>query len=137
MQKITVTALAAISALAVTASASAQPSAIVQRGDYLVNGVAGCNDCHTQMGPQGPDITRSLQGATLGFAPTAPIPWAPAAPPIAGGPAGMTDGQFINFLKTGVRPDGSHPLPPMPSYRMNDEDARAIVAYVRSIPSGR
>jgi mono/diheme cytochrome c family protein len=131
------TALAAVGALAICGQAAAQPSALVTRGDYLVNSIAGCNDCHTPMTPQGPDLTKSLQGAPLMFAPTIPMPWAPAAPPIAGGPAGYTDGQFVAFLKTGVRPDGSRPLPPMPAYRMNDEDARAVAAYVRSLAPAR
>jgi mono/diheme cytochrome c family protein len=87
------------------------------------------------MTPQGPDMTKSLQGAPLAFAPIGPMPWAPIAPQIAGGPAGYTDGQFVNFLKTGARPDGSRPLPPMPGYRLNDEDARAVVAYIRSLAS--
>jgi mono/diheme cytochrome c family protein len=129
--------LAAVGALAICGQAAAQPSALVTRGDYLVNSIAGCNDCHTPMTPQGPDLTKSLQGAPLMFAPTIPMPWAPAAPPIAGGPAGYTDGQFVAFLKTGVRPDGSRPLPPMPAYRMNDEDARAVAAYVRSLAPAR
>ena len=128
-------ALALAGALAICGQAAAQPSALIQRGDYLVNGIAGCNDCHTPMTPQGPDMTKSLQGGPLVFAPMGPMPWAPVAPPIAGGPAAYTDGQFVAFLKTGVRPDGSRPLPPMPAYRLNDEDARAVVAYIRSLAS--
>lgn len=109
-------------------------TALVERGEYLVNNIGGCNDCHTPMTPQGPDMTRSLQGATLMFEPTIQIPWAPTAPPIAGLPEGYTEEQFIAFMQTGVRADGSHALPPMPQFRLNEEDARAMAAYIATVP---
>ncbi|MGE0740194.1 MAG: cytochrome c [Hyphomonadaceae bacterium] len=107
---------------------------LVARGEYLVVSVAGCNDCHTPMTQQGPDMTRSLQGASLTFAPKLPMPWAPEAPRLAGLPAGYSEDQFISFLQTGVRPDGSQTLPPMPHYRLNEDDARAIAAYIAQLP---
>jgi len=79
-------------------------------------------------------MTRALQGAPLPFEPTIELPWAPVAPPIAGIPAHFTEEQFISFLQTGVRPDGSHPNPPMPQYRLNEEDARAVAAYISTVP---
>lgn len=136
MQKMMVCAVA----LALSAACSQQPAELTQeqlvaRGDYLVNNIAGCNDCHTPMTPQGPDMAQALQGATLGFAPTMQMPWAPVAPPIAGIPGHFTHEQFAAFLQTGVRPDGSRPLPPMPAYRLTDEDARAVTAYIASLPA--
>ena len=107
---------------------------LVARGEYLVNNIGGCNDCHTPMTPQGPDMTQALKGATLIFAPTIAMPWAPVAPPIAGIPAHYTEEQFAAFLQTGVRPDGSRPLPPMPAFRLNEEDARAMTAYIATLP---
>lgn len=107
---------------------------LVTRGEYLVTSIGGCNDCHTPMTPQGPDMARSLQGADLIFAPTIQIPWAPHAPSIAGIPEGYTEEQFAAFLQTGVRPNGSHALPPMPQFRMNEEDATAIAAYISTLP---
>lgn len=132
------TILAAALAGALMACAPAQQEMtqeqVLQRGQYLVASVAGCNDCHTPMTPQGPDMARSLHGAPLGFEPTVAMPWASYAPTLAGGPAGYTDEQFAAFLQTGVRPDGSRPLPPMPPYHLNEEDARAVVAYIKSLP---
>ena len=132
-------AISAVALLAVSACTQGAPApltgeALVARGEYLVNNIGGCNDCHTPMTPQGPDMTRALQGATLAFAPTVEMPWAPFAPPIAGLPAGYTEEQFAAFLQTGVRPDGSHPLPPMPAFRLNEEDARAMAAYIATVP---
>jgi cytochrome c553 len=132
--------LSAFALMALVACAPQQPAELTQeelvaRGEYLVNNIGGCNDCHTPMTPQGPDMAQSLQGATLGFAPTVPIPWAPVAPPIAGIPAHYTQEQFAAFLQTGLRPDGSHPLPPMPAFRLNEADARAMTAYIATLPS--
>ena len=116
------------------APAPLEGEALVARGEYLVNNIGGCNDGHTPMTPQGPDMAHALQGATLMFAPTIEIPWAPVAPSIAGLPAGYTEEQFIAFMQTGVKPDGSHPRPPMPAFRLNEEDARAMAAYIATVP---
>lgn len=131
--------VSALSCAALAACAQQEPAqltgaALVERGDYLVNNIGGCNDCHTPMTPQGPDMAQSLHGGTLIFAPTVEIPWAPYAPPLAGLPAGYTEEQFVAFMQTGVRPDGSRPLPPMPPFRLNEEDARAITAYIATLP---
>lgn len=111
--------------------------ALVARGDYLVNGVVLCGDCHTprvegagEGGP--PDLQRVLQGAPV----PVPPPLANYAPALAGGPANYTEAQFVTLLQTGARPDGTHPLPPMPPYRLNEDDARAVVAYIASLPRG-
>lgn len=108
-------------------------TALVKRGEYLVTAIGSCNDCHTPMTPQGPDMTHSLQGATLIFAPTIDMPWAPTAPPLAGLPAHYTEAEFEAFLQTGVRPDGTRPLPPMPPFRLNADDAKAMTAYIKSM----
>ncbi len=137
MRHLVWTALAAVGALGIYGQATAQPSPLVKRGEYLVLGIAGCNDCHTPMTPQGPDMTKSLQGGPLVFTPINPMPWAAVAPSIAGGPAGYSEAQFVSFLRTGVRPDGSNALPPMPAYRMNEADAKAVAAYIRSLKAAR
>jgi mono/diheme cytochrome c family protein len=129
----------AVAALALGACAQQAPApltgeALVARGDYLVNGVVLCGDCHTpRLETMQPDETRRLQGGTI--PPSGPPEvFATIAPPLAGGPANYTEEQFIAFLQTGVRPDGSHPRPPMPPYRLNEDDARAVNAYIRSLP---
>ncbi len=110
------------------------PEAQIERGRYLVENVVLCNDCHTPMTPTGPDMAHSLQGATLVMGPLIDIPWAPQAPQIAGLPAHFTEEQFQHFIMTGERPDGSHPRPPMPPYRLNEADARAVTAYIKTLP---
>ena len=105
----------------------------VSRGQYLVS-ITGCNDCHTAMTPTGPDMAHALQGGPLPFAPLAEMPWAPVAPSIAGLPEGWTEAEFTAFLSGGPRPSGVPVLPPMPRYAMNDADAKAVTAYIASLP---
>ena len=37
----------------------------VERGDYLVNTIMGCGNCHTPRGPEGFDATRPLAGEVV------------------------------------------------------------------------
>jgi mono/diheme cytochrome c family protein len=136
LMKAYVGAIALVALLGACAQQAAAPTReeLVRRGEYLVTGVAGCNDCHTPMTPQGPDMARSLQGAPIPMQPTIEIAWAGVAPPIAGLPSNFTEDQLTSFLQTGVRPDGTSPRPPMPPYRMNEEDARAVAAYISTLP---
>jgi hypothetical protein len=120
-------------AVALTAAGCGAEAEVVARatplehGRYLVENVAMCMDCHTPMGPQGPDTSRHLMGGTIIFAPTVPVPdWVGVAPPIAGGFPGWTTEELVTFLQTGVNPAGSHPRPPMPHYRFNAYDAGAV-----------
>jgi cytochrome c553 len=127
-------ALVLLGACAQQAPAPLEGDALVARGDYLVNNVVLCDDCHTPMTPQGPDHSRRLQGGPTLMTPTVEIPWASEVPAIAGIPAHYTEAQFVAFLQTGVRPDGSRVRPPMPPYRLTEEDARAVAAYIATVP---
>ncbi len=128
-------ALAACAQPAAPAVTTPDPAAVVERGKYLVDGVVLCGDCHTQRLPTGLlDADHYLQGATLPDKPIHPQPWAPTTPALAGLPAGYDEAQLVTLLQTSVKPDGSHPLPPMPDYRLNDEDAAAVAAYLKSLP---
>jgi mono/diheme cytochrome c family protein len=116
---------------AMTMELKADP--LVARGRYLVEHIGLCADCHTPRNQQGAFLKEHwLQGSALAMQPTVPMPWAPAAPPIAGLPS-MTADQAIAFLQTGKRPDGSEPRPPMPAYRFSPADASAVVAYLKSL----
>jgi hypothetical protein len=122
---------ATVLCLAIPATAGAQP---VTHGQYLVERVSLCNDCHTPRDQTGKLVmSQSLQGAPIGSTPIHPRPWADTAPPIAGIPAHFTPGQMEIFLETGKRPDGSTPLPPMPPYRFSHEDAVAVTEYLSAM----
>jgi len=90
-------------------------------------------DCHSPRDEKGRFIEgQQLMGSVLSFAPTVPMPWAPAAPRIAG-LEGFTTEEAVKFLMTGARPSGVPPLPPMPAYRLSEDDAKAVVAYLKSL----
>ncbi len=111
----------------------------VERGKYLVEEVAKCQDCHTPRAADGSlDKTKWLKGATLDFAPTHDVEgWHKTSPDITGPSRvferwqakGMTE-----FLMTAKNPRGGKADPPMPAYHMNKEDAEAVIAYLKSLP---
>jgi mono/diheme cytochrome c family protein len=106
----------------------------IARGKYLAIDIGGCQDCHTPRDQQGQFIKdKWLQGSELFVKPAFPIPgWTSISPGIAGLP-NWTDEQAITFLTTGIAPDGTQGNPPMPRYRYNRTDAKAVVAYLRSL----
>jgi mono/diheme cytochrome c family protein len=118
-----------------SATAPAQSSDI-ERGKYLVNEVAKCQECHTPRDDRGNmDYTRDLQGAPIWIVPVHPdTTWAMRAPAIAGLPQ-FTDAQAETILEKGIGPNGLPIQPPMHIYHMNHADSTAIVAYLRSMPS--
>jgi hypothetical protein len=65
----------------------------------------------------------------------APIPnWADRAPALAGLPS-FTDAQVETVLEDGTGPNGEALRPPMHIYHMSPPDARAIAAYLKSLPA--
>ena len=107
----------------------------VERGKYLVEEVAKCGECHTPRDAQGNlDMHAWLQGAPVWIMPVRPIPnWADHVPPLAGLP-NYTDEQMERVLEKGVGPQGEVLRPPMHIYHMNAGDAKAIIAYLKSLP---
>jgi|SRR5579863_2891110 len=110
-------------------------AALIERGKYIVEGVAMCEQCHTPRDEYGkPDRIRWLRGGPAQIQPTYPSPsWAIVEPRIARSPPG-TDAQFIRLLATGISRTGKPPDPPMPPFRMTREDAEAVLAYLKSLP---
>lgn len=107
---------------------------LVARGKYLVDDIGLCGDCHTPRNEKGEAIKeRWLRGAALDFKPTVPVPvWADKAPEIAGLPGWQKDAA-IKFFMTGIGYNGLPRRPPMPQYRFNQQDAEAVVAYLKSL----
>ncbi|HEY3394876.1 MAG TPA: cytochrome c [Lacipirellulaceae bacterium] len=106
-----------------------------ERGMYIVHHVAMCVYCHTPKSADGElDQQRLLEGAPMPVeSPYPRVKWAFQAPKIAGLPGGWSEDDTARFLQTGVTPTGRTPQPPMPPFRMNDEDARAVAAYLKSL----
>ncbi len=139
-QTLVITAMISAVCVAMVYQTSAAPAGSagkpqqIARGEYLVKAIGQCGDCHTPFGEKGePVMDKWLQGAKLTFAPTMPMPvWADTSPPIAGLP-GWNEQQALKFFMTGVAPNGQPPRPPMPQYKMNKQDAEAVVAYLKSL----
>lgn len=118
-------------------------AALIKRGQYLVENVGACGDCHTPRNPDGsPDLTRVLAGVDcLADA----VPDDPALGCIRSrnltnhetGLKNRSDQEIKDMFLKGVRPDGKALLPIMPYYvlgNMSDQDADAIVAFLRTVP---
>jgi hypothetical protein len=107
----------------------------VERGRYLVEDVAMCGECHTPRNERGELRTDAwLKGASVWIQPVAPIQnWAQNVPALAGWPS-FTEEQGERVLEKGTGPEGEELRPPMHIYHMKHEDAKAIIAYLRSLP---
>lgn len=104
------------------------------RGKYIVEGVAMCGQCHTPRDSNGgQDRTRPLEGAEVWLVSANPVAdWPLIAPRLAQNPPG-TDAEIVKLLSTGIWRDGKPLRPPMPQFRMNESDAAAVVAYLKSM----
>ncbi len=119
--------------LSVVSAAAETPE---ERGAYLVQGPAGCGNCHTPLGPEGPVWSMDLGGRLVEDSP-AFTAYAPNITP-GGRIADWSDAELARAIREGIRPDGSVIGPPMPfsMYRgLSDEDLGAIVAYLRTVPA--
>src|SRR5262245_17853245 len=126
----------AMALIAGTAAASAQ--APLERGKYLMNSIVACGNCHTPQTPQGPVAGREFAGGTKFQEPFGVSYAANITPDAETGIGKWTDQQIIVAIREGKRPDGTVIGPPMPIalYRgLSDEDAQAIVAYIRATPA--
>lgn len=108
----------------------------LERGEYLVRGPAGCGNCHSPLGPEGPVPGQELAGRLVDDNETFTA-FAPNITP-GGRVAGWSDAELARAIREGLRPDGSLVGPPMPyaMYRhLSDADLAAIVAFLRSLPA--
>jgi len=109
----------------------------VERGAYLVRGIVGCGNCHTPKDQDGRALAdQELAGGYVFKEPVFEAVAANITPDPEAGIGKWTDQQIIDAIRNGKRPDGTIIGPPMPIefYRnISDTDARAIVAYLRSV----
>jgi mono/diheme cytochrome c family protein len=110
----------------------------IERGKYLAEEVAKCPECHTPRNARGELRSDAwLRGAPVWIRPVAHIAnWADNAPSLAGFPS-FTEEQGERILEKGTGPQGEELRPPMHIYHMNHADAKAIIAYLKSVPAGQ
>lgn len=104
-------------------------------GAYLAGPAGHCIECHSPMGPNGPDIVHQLGAGGMEF----PGPWGVSVSSNITPTAlvELTDMQIRQMITKGIRPDGSAMLPPMGyAYyaHIKDTDLDAIIAYLRALP---
>jgi mono/diheme cytochrome c family protein len=117
---------------------------LVEHGEYLVE-LLGCGGCHTDGALEGaPRMDKALAGSSIGIAYMNPFnnnrPGVVYPPNITPDPdtgiGGWSDNQIAAAVRAGVGRHTSRRIAVMPwqGYaKMSDEDANAIVAYLRSI----
>jgi len=108
----------------------------IERGDYLVNSILACGNCHTPMGPNGPEAGLTLAGGTKFEAPPFTVHASNITPDKATGVGAWSDAELKTAIVGGVRPDGV-PLAPIMPYAfyhvMTPGDLDALVAYLRTV----
>lgn len=123
----------AFAALLVT---TAQAETPVERGGYLVNTIMTCNNCHTPMGPNGPQFDKALSGGLRFDEPPFDVTASNITPDPATGIGRWSDADIKKAMHEGVRPSGHHLAEVMPTgfYKiLTPGDLDSIVAYLRSI----
>jgi len=121
--------------VALVGTASAQLD-LVKRGDYLVNTIMTCGNCHTPKGPPAVIAGKDFSGGLSWDEP----PFKVTAPNITQdkdtGIGGWSDADIKKLLRTGQRPNGVQIAEVMPTAFygiITDNDMNAIVAYLRTL----
>jgi len=122
----------------VSSPAGAQDQqALIARGSYLVNGPAACGNCHTRKNPDlSPQNGMFLAGGERFDTPVFTAYSRNLTPDKDSGIGTWTDAQIIRAMREGVTKEGEILGPPMPVptyHNMSDDDAKAIVAYLRTV----
>ena len=123
-----------VALLATTVLAQAQTP--VERGGYLVNTIMTCNNCHTPIGPNGPQFDRALSGGLRFDEPPFDVTASNITPDVETGIGSWKEGDIKKALQDGVRPNGVHLAEVMPTgfYKiLTPGDLDGIVAYLRTI----
>ncbi|MGI9373035.1 MAG: cytochrome c [Hyphomicrobiales bacterium] len=108
----------------------------LERGTYLMRSVVACGNCHTPQTKNGPQLDREFAGQLVLKVPEFTAVAPNITPDKETGIGNWTDDQIIAAIREGKRPDGSTIGPPMPFevYKdISDEDAHALVAYIRNV----
>jgi mono/diheme cytochrome c family protein len=116
---------------------------LLARGGYLVNQAMSCGGCHsTKEG--GAFVTGGERSDMYLAGQVVDLPvegfkfWMPnLTPDVETGLGGWSDDEIMRAIRDGIGKDGHLMFPMMPfsSYQhVSDEDLRAIVAYLRSVP---
>jgi mono/diheme cytochrome c family protein len=117
------------------------PADKVALGRYLVNARAMCFSCHSADFKTNDELTPEKSPGFLGGGNPMPdltgrvVKTSNITPDDETGIGKLTEDQFVRVLRFGVRPDNTvivYPMEPYPD--LSDDEARAIYAYLRTVP---
>ncbi len=120
---------------ATMATANAQ-SPLVKRGDYLVNGILTCGNCHTPKGPTGDIMEKAFSGGLEFDEPPFKVTASNITMDKDTGIGSWSDADLKKLLRTGIKPNGTPIAVVMPTgfYEiMTENDLKAVVAYLRTL----
>jgi mono/diheme cytochrome c family protein len=122
--------------LAASCGVAAAQSDLLKRGEYLVNGILTCGNCHTPKGPTGEIADKAFSGGLSWDEP----PFKVTAPNITQdkdtGIGNYTDAELKEVMRKGIKRNGVPVAMIMPSgfYEiMTEPDLDAVVAYRHTI----
>ncbi|QGM99537.1 cytochrome c [Methylocystis parvus] len=122
-------------ASALTAGDSA--AADLSRGQYLVEALAACDNCHTPRGPNGYDLSARFSGGSQTFAGKDYVArGSNISPDKETGVGDWGDDELSAAIVAGVGRDGQlAPAMPSDSYRaLTNADRNAMIAFLRASP---
>ncbi len=128
--------------------------AVLERGEYLVKHVLLCNDCHSErdwtlysgpakppLGAGRPCMDKNTKAVGINFG-MGGFPGRLCirniTPDVETGIGGWSDGEILRAMREGVSRDGEALFPIMPWFMyqsLSDEDAAAVIAYMRAQPA--
>jgi len=125
-----------ICTFAVTFGSARADTDLVKRGDYLVNGILTCGNCHSPKGPSADVAEKAFSGGLSWDE----APFKVTAPNITQdeetGIGNYTDAELKQVLRKGIKRNSVPVAMIMPSgfYEiMTDHDLDAVIAYLRTI----
>jgi mono/diheme cytochrome c family protein len=116
------------------------PADKVAYGGYLVT-IAACADCHTPMGPQGPDFSKIFSGGTVFENQLFKVVVGNITPDSATGIGAWSEEMFVNKFKNNasnevlnLHPGRQNTFMPWSMYgKMKEDDLKAIYAFLRTV----
>ena len=96
-----------VALLAAGSATTAVAQTPVERGSYLVNTVMTCHNCHTPMGPNGPQFDKALSGGLRFNEPPFDVTASNITPDPETGIGKWSDADIKKALQKGVQPNGT------------------------------
>ncbi|MGQ0738725.1 MAG: cytochrome c [Bacteroidota bacterium] len=116
------------------------PSDKVKYGQYLTT-AAVCAECHTPMGPQGPDFSKLFAGGFVFETPMFKVAVSNITPDTATGIGAWTEEMFVSKFRNNAsdevvnrNPGRENTIMPWSTYgKMTEDDLKAVYAFLRTV----